>query len=142
MVTVQWTVPLLYIEPCWDASATAARSSLHNADPLFGIAVLAADLVGDDFSSQVLADFNSVDVLIDVSIDNTAWFPELGYLAATTHDRLKNIMKSEGYDVVTTSSVCLLCGLFCAVLPALCYLSCAACDQMTHILSLPVLCCL
>ncbi len=104
--------------PCWDAFPAAARISLYDADPLFGTAVSAADLTGDDFSSQVLADFNSVDVLIDVSIDNTAWFPELGYLAATTHDRLKNIMNSEGYDVVNTSSVscaaCLVLRLSCA----------------------------
>ena len=113
MLTVQRTVPLLYTEPCWVAIPTV-KSPPYHADPLFGPAVAAADLTGDDFSSQVLADFNSVDVLIDVSIDNTAWFPELGYLAATTHDRLKNIMNSEGYDVVTTSSVCFLSCLSCA----------------------------
>ena len=88
-------------------------------DPLFGTAVSAADLTGDDFSRQVLADFNSVDVLVDVSIDNTAWFPEMGYLAATTHDRLKNIMNSEGYNVVNTSSVLFLRCLSCATSLAL-----------------------
>lgn len=70
-------------------------------------------MTGDDFSCQVLADFNSVDVLVDVSIDNKAWFPELGYVAATTHDRLKNVMNSEGYNVVSISSVCVLCCLSC-----------------------------
>ncbi len=99
--------------------STAARNPLYNADPLFGIVVSAADLTGDDFSSQVLVDFNSVDVLVDVSIDNTAWFPEMGYLAATTHDRLKNIMNSEGYNVVNTSSVLFLRCLSCATSLAL-----------------------
>ncbi|DBA88396.1 TPA: hypothetical protein ACH3X2_004890 [Trebouxia sp. C0005] len=77
------------------AVSTAAPTMLD------GQAVSAEALTEDDFSCQVLADFDSVNVLIEVSIDNKAWFPELGYMAATTHDRLKNIMNSEGYNVVS-----------------------------------------
>jgi len=115
MLTMPWTINCCVqqsLAPCWVAFPTE-RNPLNRADPLFGIAVSAADLTGDEFSRQVLADFNSVDVLVDVSIDNKAWFPELGYVAATTHDRLKNVMNSEGYNVVSISSVCVLCCLSC-----------------------------
>lgn len=38
--------------------------------------------------------------MVDVSIDNQAWYPDLGYVAATDNNRLKNILNSEGYSVV------------------------------------------
>lgn len=63
----------------------------------------AAELASDDYSSQFLSDFNSVDAMLDVSIDNNAWFPEWGYVGATNHDRLRNILNSEGYSVVRPS---------------------------------------
>ena len=59
-----------------------------------------AELATDEFSEQVLADYSSVDVIVDVSMDNKAWFPDLGYVAATNHNRLRNIMNSQGYNVV------------------------------------------
>ena len=94
--------------PFW--SALDASQTVAGASCLFliesvhcGTAVSAAKLAGDDYSSQFLSEFNSVDALLDVSIDNKAWFPEWGYVGATNHDRLKNILKSEGYSVVSPS---------------------------------------
>ena len=60
-----------------------------------------AQLASDSYSDNVLSDYNSVDVILDVSIDNHAWYPDLGYVAATDHSRLKNIMNAEGYKVVS-----------------------------------------
>ena len=74
---------------------------LHGLTVFLGAAVPSEELAGDEFSSQVLSDYNSVDVMLDVSIDNKAWYPDLGYVAATNLNRLKNILSSEGYNVVS-----------------------------------------
>ena len=50
------------------------------------------------------ADYNSVDVQVNVTIDNTAWYPDLGYVVKTNHNRLANSASSEGFRVVSTSA--------------------------------------
>ena len=63
-------------------------------------AVSAVDLAGDDFSRQVLSAYNSLNVQVDFSIDNRAWYPDLGNVAATNYNRMKNILSSAGHQVV------------------------------------------
>ena len=66
-------------------------------------AVEPQELDQDEFSAAVLSDYNSLDVAVDVSkevIDNNAWFPDLGSVSETNHERLTNLMRSDGFDVV------------------------------------------
>ena len=50
----------------------------------------------------MLADYNAVDVSLNITIDNQAWYPDLGNVAKTNHNRLANIMTSQGYTVVSS----------------------------------------
>ena len=45
-------------------------------------------------------DYNSVDIHLKVTIDNKAWYPDLGYVARVNHNRLASKMQSEGFNVV------------------------------------------
>lgn len=58
-------------------------------------------LAGDDFSWQMLTGYDSIDIHLNVTIDNKAWYPDLGNVARTNHDRLANKMQSEGFNVVS-----------------------------------------
>lgn len=66
-------------------------------------AVDAQLLAGDDYSSSMLVDYNSVDIHLNVTINNKAWYPDLGYVARVNHNRLANKMQSEGFNVVRAS---------------------------------------
>ena len=54
----------------------------------------------DESSARELQHYNSLDVAVDVSIDNRAWFPDLGSVSETNLDRLTSLMRSDGFDVV------------------------------------------
>ena len=58
-------------------------------------------LLRDNISSTLYSNYDSVDVHLDVTIDNKAWYPDLGYVAKTNHNRLANILTSDGYKVVS-----------------------------------------
>ena len=58
-------------------------------------------LEGDTFSYTQLANYSSVTVLFNVSIDNKAWFPDLGSVVRTNHDRLCSIVEAMGIPVVS-----------------------------------------
>lgn len=64
-------------------------------------AVELQELDQDEFSAAVLSDYDSLDVAVDVSIDKNAWFPDLGSVSDTNHERLTNLMRSDGFDVVS-----------------------------------------
>lgn len=64
-------------------------------------AVSPVELAQDSFSKAVLSDYNSLDVALDVSIDNRAWWPDLGSVSQNDHHRLTNLMQSDGFDVVS-----------------------------------------
>ena len=61
-------------------------------------------LTGDAVSDSLFSNYNSVDVQVTVTIDNKAWYPDLGSVATTNHNRLANILNSEGYIVVSWHS--------------------------------------
>ena len=61
-------------------------------------------LTGDAVSDSLFSNYNSVDVQVTVSIDNKAWYPDLGSVATINHNRLANILNSEGYIVVSWHS--------------------------------------
>lgn len=70
----------------------------------------------------MLSKYNSLDVSLDVSIDNRAWFPDLGFEAQTNHERLVNLMHSGGFDVVSdfrtmASAKAALGTIACALFP-------------------------
>lgn len=67
-------------------------------------AVNQKSLAGDAFSDTVLRNYSSVTVHFNISIDNTALYPDLGSVVKTNHDRLSTIMRSMGYAVVGFSS--------------------------------------
>lgn len=78
---------------------TAAEAScLHAVDPQL--------LVEDDYSRQMLAGYNSLWIHLNVTIDNQAWYPDLGYVARTNHNRLANKLQSEGFNVVSHCKCC------------------------------------
>ncbi len=85
-------------------------------DTGLGAAVEPGLLAGDAMSDGPLSDYSSVDVHLNVTIDNKAWYPDLGYVAATNHDRLANILTSEGFTVV--SSMCHSILVACTLLNA------------------------
>ena len=72
-----------------------------NLKPLLAAAVSPPELQRDEFSARLLSDYNSLDVAVDVSIDNRAWFPDLGSVSETNHERLTNLMRCDGFDVVS-----------------------------------------
>lgn len=53
----------------------------------------------------MLADYSSIDIHVNVTIDNKAWYPDLGYVARTNHNRLANKLQSEGFNVVGASLI-------------------------------------
>lgn len=78
----------------------SVSASIAAPTRLDGKAVSAADLAGDYFSRQVLSAYNSLSVQVDFSIDNRACYPDLGNVAATNYNRMKNILSSAGHQVV------------------------------------------
>lgn len=70
-------------------------------------AVSGENLSHDNFSASVLSDYSSLDVAVDVSIDNKAWWPDLGSVSQNDHHRLTNLMQSDGFDVVSCIRLCL-----------------------------------
>ena len=68
-------------------------------------AVSPEELARDEPSARELQQYNSLDVAVDVSIDNRAWFPDLGSVSETNLDRLTNLMRSDGFDVVRIASL-------------------------------------
>lgn len=67
-------------------------------------AVDEAILAGDSFSNTVLQDYSSVTAHVNVSIDNSAWYPDLGSAANATHDWLVDELHSKGFSVVRAHS--------------------------------------
>ena len=88
---------------CDSVLRQAVRASRTLALPLLS-AVDKSLLAGDTFSNTALQNYSSVTVHFNISIDNTAWYPNLGSVVKTNHDRLSTIMRSMGYSVV---SLCL-----------------------------------
>lgn len=78
-----------------------AGSHRSHAAPVFldGQPVSPVEMAQDSFSRTVLSDYNSLDVALDVSIDNRAWWPDLGSVSQNDHHRLTNLMQSDGFDV-------------------------------------------
>ena len=68
-------------------------SCLHAVDP--GL------LANDTYSQQVLSAYNSLNVLVNVTIDNQAWYPDLGSVGRANHYRLASKLQSEGFNVVS-----------------------------------------
>ena len=73
---------------------------LHNKPPRIA-AVSPEYLTGDPSLDDVYANYNSVDVHLNVTIDNLAWYPDLGYVVKTNHNRLANSASSDGFRVVS-----------------------------------------
>ncbi len=63
-------------------------------------AVSPEQLAGNATSDRLYLNYNSVDVSLNVTINNKAWYPDLGSVASTNHNRLANILTGEGFTVV------------------------------------------
>lgn len=82
--------------------------SMHDSCPLqidinHAFAVSPEQLAGNATSDRLYLNYNSVDVSLDVTINNKAWYPDLGSVASTNHNRLANILTGEGFTVVRRS---------------------------------------
>ena len=61
----------------------------------------------DAFSIQKLQAYNSINVRVNVSIDNKASQPDLGNVATTNHNRLASRMFGDGFNVVSLALSCM-----------------------------------
>lgn len=94
------------IIPMQQPSTSQSHKSHKLSTPWCGHAVDDALLAGDAFSRTVLQDYSSVmTVHLNVSIDNTAWFPNPGEAAIADHDQLIDDTRSQGFSVVRPCSV-------------------------------------
>ena len=78
---------------------------MHDSCPLqidinHAFAVSPEQLAGNATSDRLYLNYNSVDVSLNVTINNKAWYPDLGSVASTNHNRLANILTGEGFTVV------------------------------------------
>ena len=62
-------------------------------------------LEGDDFSNQMLPAYTSINVHVNVSIDNKANQPDLGNVARTNHNRLASRSQADGFNVVSSAMI-------------------------------------
>ena len=58
-------------------------------------------LEADAFSTKMLQAYNSINVHVNVSIDNKANQPDLGNVARTNHNRLTSRSVADGFNVVS-----------------------------------------
>lgn len=85
-----------------------------------------AVLAEDTFSNTVLQDYSSVTACFNVSIDSSAWFPDLAAAVNATHNQFVDVMEPLGFSVVCHHSAYPLSAyLFCI-------LSCGATDILSH----------
>ena len=80
------------------------RTTSHYTHLVWCLAVKPELLAGDPSLDNLYANYNSVDVQVNVTIDNAAWYPDLGYVVKTNHNRLANSASSEGFRVVSTKA--------------------------------------
>ncbi len=85
--------------------SAACTVSMHDGCPQQtdnrnAFAVSPRELAGEATSDSLYLDYNSVDVYLNVTINNKAWYPDLGSVASTNHNRLANILTGEGFPVV------------------------------------------
>ena len=85
------------------------EDGLHDRFPTTpaAAAVSPEESAQDEASARELQQYNSLDVAVDVSIDNRAWFPDLGSVSETNLDRLTSLMRSDGFDVVRAVPLCI-----------------------------------
>ncbi len=93
---------------CLKKHSAACAVSMHDGCPLqididYACAVSPEQLAGNAASDRLYLNYNSVDVYLNVTINNKAWYPDLGSVASTNHNRLANILTGEGFTVVRTS---------------------------------------
>ena len=62
-------------------------------------------LAGDTFSNTVLQRYSSVTARFNISIDNSAWFPDPAAAVNVTHKQLVDGLRSLGYSVVCPYSL-------------------------------------
>lgn len=65
-------------------------------------------LAEDTFSNTVLQDYSSVTARFNVSIDSSAWFPDLAAAVNVTHNQFVDAMEPLGFSVVRHDSAYLL----------------------------------
>lgn len=84
----------------YQGKATGFRVS--DAAPIHvdGQLVSPEQLANNATSDMLYLNYNSVDVYLNVTINNKAWYPDLGSVASTNHNRLANILTGEGCTVV------------------------------------------
>lgn len=58
-------------------------------------------LVNDTYSQQMLSAYNSLNVRVNITVDNQAWYPDLGSVGRANHNRLASKLQSEGFNVVS-----------------------------------------
>ena len=112
---IQWLVVTMQSAIC--------ITSMHNDCPLqtdinCAFAVSPEQLANNATSDMLYLNYNSVDVHLNVTINNKAWYPDLGSVASTNHNRLANILTGEGFTVVRTIA-CITCIMF-ASSPCMC----------------------
>lgn len=80
----------------------AVGSSVGVAAPTYldGQPVDPGLLANDTYSQQMLSAYNSLNVRVNITIDNQAWYPDLGSVGRANHNRLANKLQSEGFNVV------------------------------------------
>ena len=89
----------LYLCPCIAETGLHVPSAhmllpcVHAVDP--GL------LANDTYSQQMLSAYNSLNVRVNITIDNQAWYPDLGSVGRANHNRLANKLQSEGFNVVS-----------------------------------------
>ena len=90
---------------------------MHDSCPLqidinHAFAVSPEQLAGNATSDRLYLNYNSVDVSLDVTINNKAWYPDLGSVTSSNHNRLANILTGEGFTVVRRSQSALCASSF------------------------------
>ncbi|KAL0053929.1 hypothetical protein WJX82_001314 [Trebouxia sp. C0006] len=84
----------------YQGKATGSKVSEAATTYVDGERVSPEQLAGNATSDRLYLNYNSVDVSLDVTINNKAWYPDLGSVASTNHNRLANILTGEGFTVV------------------------------------------